>query len=224
MRFLGPFAYSKRRYEGCSASSSAEVNSMKTYLRRISLLAGLVLLSGGSAAAQTASDDFYRQWVDYRDGEISVDFDRTPIPFALHAIHAKTGFQIVMPSPADPRVLNLRLQRQPLEPAIRSLISTIGYRNFALLYDENGRPSRAVVLNAPPVIAKPAEERANNGQSKPTLGTDEQEKLRKELGRWSELKQEERSRIEDRLKELQPSAEREQLISEYGRQVLGLNK
>jgi hypothetical protein len=195
---------------------------MNICLRIIPRLAALFLLSSEPAAGQTTADEYYRQWVDYRDGEISVDFDQIPVMFALHVIHAKTGFQIVMPSPADLRVLNLRLQRQPLEPAIRSLISTIGYRNFALLYDENGRPSRAVVLNAPPVIAKPAEEPAKNGQSKPTLGTDEQEKLRKELGRWSELKQEERSRIEDRLKELQPSAEREQLISEYGRQVLGL--
>ena len=34
---------------------------------------------------------------DYRDGEISLTFDQTPVPFALHAIHAKTGFQIVIP-------------------------------------------------------------------------------------------------------------------------------
>lgn len=197
---------------------------MRTYSLTISLLAALVLLHSASAAGQNTSDDYYRQWVDYRDGEISVDFDRTPIPFALHAIHARTGFQLVIPSPTETRVLNLRLQRQPLEPAIRSLISTIGYRNFALLYDENGRPSRAVVLGSQPIVARPIEEPEKNESSKPSLAGDEQEKLQKELSRWPDLKQEERSRIEDRLKKMPPSAEREQLVSEYGRQVLGLNK
>jgi hypothetical protein len=197
---------------------------MRTSSLTIFLLAALILLHSASAAAQNASDDYYRQWVDFRDGEISVDFDRTPIPFALHAIHARTGFQIVIPSPAEPRVLNLRLQRQPLEPAIRSLISTIGYRNFALLYDENGRPSRAVVLGSQPLVAAPIEETEKNESSKSPPSGDEQEKLQKELSRWRELKQAERSRIEDRLKKLPASAEREQLVNEYGRQVLGLNK
>jgi hypothetical protein len=44
------------------------------------------------------------------------------------------------------------------------------------------------------------------------------------LARWRELKQEERGRIENRLKELEPSDERELLINEYGKQVLGLAK
>jgi hypothetical protein len=56
------------------------------------------------------------------------------------------------------------------------------------------------------------------------LTTGEREKLQRELERWSELKQEERGRIEDRLKSLPPSDEREQLLQEYGRQVLGVKK
>jgi hypothetical protein len=48
--------------------------------------------------------------------------------------------------------------------------------------------------------------------------------LHKDLARWSDLKQEERGRIEDRLKNLPPSEEREQLVKEYGQQVLGLSK
>lgn len=197
---------------------------MRTFSLTISLLAAFVLLSSTSASGQNNADDYYRQWVDYRDGEISVDFDQTPIPFALHAIQVRTGFQIVMPSPNEPRVLNLRLPRQPLEPAIRSLISTIGYKNFALLYDATGRPSRAVVLSSLPIVAKLIEEPEKNEPTKQSLAADEQEKLQKELGRWRELKQGERGRIADRLRELPPSAEREQLVSEYGRQVLGLNK
>jgi hypothetical protein len=44
------------------------------------------------------------------------------------------------------------------------------------------------------------------------------------LERWTELKQEERGRIEDRLKNLPASETRELLVAEYGRQVLGLTK
>lgn len=194
---------------------------MKIYLRIISRLAVMLLLSSESAIGQTTADEYYRQWVDYRDGEISVDFNQTPVVFALHAIHAKTGLQIVIPSPSQARVLNLRLGRQPLEPAIRSVISTIGYQSFALLYDDSGRPSRAVVLGAQPASAK-VEEGAE--PSKQPLSAQEQEKLQQELTRWRELKAEERSRIEERLKELPPSPEREQLVSEYGRQLLGLSK
>jgi hypothetical protein len=196
---------------------------MKTYLRILPALAALILLSGESASGQTTEDEYYRQWVDFRDGEISVDFDQTPVVFALHAIHAKTGFQIVIPSPSQARVLNLRLRRQPLEPAIRSLISTIGYQNFALLYDASGRPNRAVVLGAQPVAAK-VEEVTQTEPSKQPLSAQEQEKLQQELTRWRELKQEERSRIEERLKDLPPSAGREQLVSEYGRRVLGISQ
>jgi hypothetical protein len=53
---------------------------------------------------------------------------------------------------------------------------------------------------------------------------EQRDKLQKDLERWTELKQEERGRIEDRLKNLSASEEREQLVTEYGRQVLGLTK
>jgi hypothetical protein len=194
---------------------------MKTRLRMISLLSAFLAMGVESAVGQTTADDFYRQWVDYRNGEVSLDFDHTPVVFALHAIHAKTGFQIVMPSPSEARVLNLRVQRQPLEPAMRALISTIGYQNFALLYDDSGRPSRAVVLDAKTVQIK-AEEAVRKEPAK-QLSAQDQEKLQKELARWRELKEEERSRIEERLKDMPPSEQREKLVSEYGRQVLGLS-
>jgi len=189
---------------------------MKTCSRLVILVVCLLTLPA-FAGAQTGSEDFYRQWVDYRNGEISVDFDQTPVPFALHAIHAKTGFQIVIPSPGERGMVSLRLLRQPLEPAIRTLISTIGYRSFALLYDESGRPSRALVLQAKPAFANAAEETA-----KLTLTAEEHDKLQKDLARWQELQKEERSQIETRLKELEPSEEREQLIKEYGKQLLGI--
>lgn len=175
------------------------------------------------ALAQTEAEDFYRPWVDYRNGEISVDFERTPINFALYAIQAKTGFQIVIPSASSAQLVNLRLQRQPLEPAVRSLISNIGYRNFAMLYDEQGRPRRAVVLSTQPEVVNVAAEPVKAEPAAP-LSKEERDNLQKGLEHWSELKEEERGRIEDRLKTLPESEEREQLVILYGRQRLGLAK
>ena len=195
---------------------------MRTKLT-LGLLSALVwLTAANTSVAQNQDDDFYQPWVQVHDGEISITFDQTPVPFALYAIHAQTGFQIVIPANAQTKVVNLRLPRQPLEPAVRSLISNIGYQNFAMMYDAAGRPNRAVVLGAQVEAPKnnvPAK------QPEPTvvpLTTDEREKLQKDLERWAELTEEERGQIEERLKTLPASDEREQLVKEYGRQILGL--
>ena len=199
---------------------------MTRYLRTGLFLASLVFLAKTTAFAQTSGEDLYREWVDYRDGEISVDFDQTPVQFALYAIHAKTGFQIVMPAMSEAKAVSFRVSRQALEPAMRSLISRIGYKNFALMYDDTGRPHRAIILGGQPIAAESsaAAAVAKNEPAAQPLSTDERAKLQKELERWNELKQEERGRIEDRLKTLPESEEREQLVKAYGRQVLGLDK
>jgi hypothetical protein len=193
---------------------------MKSCLPIVALSALLIVSNAAPVLAQNSVDDYYRQWVDYKDGAVSMAFDQTPIPFALRAIHAGTGFQIVIPQPLESKVVNLRVDRQPLEPAVRSVIATIGYKNFALLYDDAGRPNRAIVVAAQPPAPAAKDETKTNA----ALSADEREKLQKDLERWNELKQEERGRIEDRLKTLPESDEREQLVKLYGRQVLGLKK
>jgi hypothetical protein len=186
------------------------------------LVSTLIAWSVTTAMAETSGDDFYRQWVEFRDGEISIAFDQIPVQFALHALQAKTGFQIVIPSTGEARLVNLRLHRQPLEPAVRSLISTIGFKNFALMYDGSGRPHRAIVLGAQPATVD--ESAVKSAPAVQPLTVEERDKLQKDLDRWAELKQEERGRIEDRLKNLPISEERERLVKEYGRQILGLSK
>jgi hypothetical protein len=197
-----------------------EDNPMKNYLKIGFLLAPLAIAGFTPALAQNASEDYYRQWVDYQDGQISVTFDQTPVDFALYAIHAKTGFQILIPANVETKFVNLRLERQPLESAVRSVISTIGFRNFAMLYDENGQPHRAVVLGVQPLPAVSAAERPERIVAPLTI--EESDKLQQDLDRWNDLKEEERGRIEDRLRNSPPSDEREFLVREYGRQVLGL--
>jgi len=192
----------------------------------LALSLALLAFSGSEPALpQAVEDTGYEQWVEYRDGEISVAFDQAPIEVALYVIRARTGFEIILPPATENKLLNLRLSRLPLEPAVRSLLASIGYRNFVVMYDENGRPSRAVVLEAR--LDDRASLASNSQSTEPAaqpLTEEERDKLQKELERWSELKPEDRSRLEERLRTLPASEERDQLIKEYGRQLLGLKK
>lgn len=176
--------------------------------------------------SQATEDTLYQDSVEYDDGKISVHFDQTPIEVALNAIQSKTGLQITVPPATESKLLNLRLNRLPLEPAIRSLIASIGFMSFALVYDEDGHPKRAVVLEVRPEVSAISiadarlESRAERGAE--PLSEKERTQLQKELEHWGELKQEDRNRIEERLKTLPPSDDREQLVKEYGRQLLGI--
>jgi hypothetical protein len=195
---------------------------MKYLVKLGFFLAPLALASVAPVSAQTEVDEYFQQWIDYRNGEVSVAFERTPLQFALHAFQARTGFQIVVPSNTEVKAVSLRLDRQPLEPAVRSFISTIGYQNFALMYDDSGRPHRAVVLGAQPIIDPPPAATAELAAAPITI--EERDQIKKDLDRWNDLKQDERGRIEDRLKSLAQSDDREILVKEYGRQLLGIAK
>lgn len=197
---------------------------MKRYVRVMSLFGLVSTLLISPAHSQSDTEDFYRPWVDYRNGAISLAFVQTPIPFALSALHATTGFQIVMPPASDKKLINLKISEQPLEPAVRTFITSIGYKNFAVMYDDKGHPNRAVVLAVRPDNTG---EIAVVTQSEPkaqSLSPEEQDRLQKDLERWNELKQEERGRIEDRLKNLPQSDERDQLVKTYGKQILAVTK
>ena len=193
---------------------------------RVGFAFALTFLGVQPAVPQTSEDLFYRERVEYEDGKISVDFERTPLPIALNAIQIKTGFEITLPPATASKFLSLRLSQLPLEPAVRSLLTSVGFRNFALLYDEEGYPKRAVVLESRPEAR--ATSPADPKVASPTeavvepLRAQERAQLHKELEHWEDLKQEDRTRIEARLKTLPPSEDREQLVTEYGRQLLGI--
>ena len=197
---------------------------MKPYLSLMPLFGLVSTLFISPAHSQSDDNDFYRPWVDYRNGAISLAFERTPIPFALSALHATTGFQIVIPPASDKKLINLKITEQPLEPAVRSFITSIGYKNFAVMYDDKGHPNRAVVLAVRPENADESAVVAKSEPKAESLSPEEQVKLQKDLERWNELKQEERGRIEDRLKNLPQSDERDQLVKIYGKQILALTK
>src|SRR5215475_8962769 len=193
---------------------------------RIGFALALAFLNVEPAFCQEIADTLYRENVEYKDGKISIDFDQTPLEAALNAIQAKTGLQITVPPATESRLLNVRLSRLPLEPAVRSLIFSIGFRSFALVYDEEGLPIRAVVLEArPEVRVIPTADSRVDRSAEPViepLKAQERAELQKALERWDELKLEDRSRIEERLKTLPPSEDRDELVKEYGRQLLGI--
>jgi len=190
-------------------------------LARVGLSATLLLFAGiASAFAQNAEDEFFRQWVEYRDGAVSVAFTQVPVEFAVHAIRARTGFQIVVPREAYGKRLSLSLRELPLESAMRSVIFSIGFTSFAFTYDGNGRPVRAIILEARPDRGSetaPADKAASGTRP---LTTAEKEELSASLKIWNELTDEARWRLEERLRSLPPSDDREEMLKEYGRRIL----
>jgi hypothetical protein len=215
------------RHRTCSLCIDPyEVKTLRS-VANIAFAFALSFLSIEAAVAQVVGDPFYREWIEYQDGKISIEFDQTPVEVALNIIQVKTGLQIIIPPVKDHKLLNLRLSGLPLEPAVRSLIASIGFRSFALMYDEMGQPKRAVVLEARPEVgsARVADSRVEAQNAEPAvepLTAEEKAQLQKELEGWSELKKADRSRIEDRLRTLAPSEDREELLKEYGRQLLGI--
>jgi hypothetical protein len=185
-------------------------------------LALLLFVGFGSAYPQSRVDESFREWVEYRDGEISVTFRQVSVEFAVNAIHARTGFQIVVPPEANSKTLSLYLRGIPIEVAMRSLISSIGYNSFAMTYDKAGRPIRAIILEARPAVGDAATLDQKPASESPPLTAEEKDQLSRALKVWNNLKDDARGRIEDRLRSLPPSEEREELLTEYGRQILGI--
>jgi hypothetical protein len=184
----------------------------------------LLLLSNGAVAyAEEEPEIPYEERVDYDGNRISVTFDHTPLNLALNIIRERTGIEFVVPPAVENRELSLRLTRSPIEPAVRSVISSLGFENFALIYDPSGQPSRVLILNT----QTPDEAAAVDADPAPSTAagagiSDERSSIEKELKRWSELNREERVRLENRLRRLPSSPEHAELLAEYGRRNLGL--
>lgn len=193
---------------------------MKTSFKKAGVLVFLSLLFSTPSLAQTATG----QRVDYRDGKLSVSFEQYPVDAAINLIQARTGLQIVLPANAKAQLISLQLSQLPIEPALRLFVYAIGFRGFALLYDEKERPYRAMVIETRPEDRSEIITARNNEPSTQPLTPEEKDRLQKQLELWSDLRSEARGRIEDRLKSLPPSTERDDLVREYGRQILGIKK
>src|SRR3970282_1054134 len=106
----------------CSLPGLDEVKNMNKTKRLGLILVFLVLWGAPAGYPQEFDDAFSHEAVKYRDGEISVAFEQTPVVVALNVIEASTGFQIIVPAAGEKNLVNLRLHRLPLEPGFRCFI------------------------------------------------------------------------------------------------------
>jgi hypothetical protein len=67
---------------------------MKKTKKLGSMLVSLVLWGALPAYPQELDDAFSHEAMGYRDGEISVTFEQTPVVVALNVIEAWTGFKL----------------------------------------------------------------------------------------------------------------------------------
>src|SRR5690349_15037013 len=117
------------------------MKSVATYF-----LAFSMCIVSANTYAQTADEEP----VEYRNGKVSLNFEHFPVEAAVNLIHSRAGLQIVLPANLKTQFLTLQLNDMQVEPAVRLLINSIGYRGVAMLYDESGRAYRAVVIDTQP--------------------------------------------------------------------------
>jgi hypothetical protein len=197
-------------------NSFGGIPAMRTLGRE--LLFAIWIAAASCALARAAEEEAVR----YENGELTVSFVEVPLYLAVETIRFRTGLEIVFPGALGTTLLTFRVKQLPLEPAVRSLFSTIGVRSFAFVYDGEGRPSQAVVLASLPEERRSHERAADASGGGSELSAEEVETLLKQLERWGEIGPEERKRLEERLKTIPPSDLRDRFLKEYARQVLAL--
>src|SRR5512134_3029694 len=91
----------------CSVMGLAEVTTMNGTKKACVILATLMIWGARPAQPQEPENSSYEETVGYRDGEISVTFEQTPVIVALNVIEAWTGFQIIVPAAVENQLVNL---------------------------------------------------------------------------------------------------------------------
>ena len=163
-------------------------------------------------------------WVEYQNGKLSMAFEQAPMDLVVALIREETGMLVVLPPAARGKFLSVRVNALPPEAAVQRILRALGLSNFVLLYDRAGRAERLIVLepgsDAPGMLGA-ALPSAEPGVP-PILMSEEQRWLLEQFGRWTQLSQEARKEVRDRLLNMPPSPERERLVKQYKRQVWGV--
>lgn len=110
--------------------------------------AGLVLAVGItlSLALGPAAEPAEVGRVTYQDRQLSVVFEATPAEVAFGAIRARTRIEVVLPAAVEGKTLTARMERLPLEVALRHLLRALGLESFVLVYGEGGAVRQVIVL------------------------------------------------------------------------------
>lgn len=175
-------------------------------------------------------DDFldYQQYVRYNNQDnISLALTNVRASDAVQLMHSATGVQITLPTPAQSKAVTLALDRARMDQAIESLLMALDLDNSFLVYDRNGHLTGVIALEKEETQSardsQPPEEKEN--KQKPVyknLTAPEREALVREFRLWPKLSAKDRDSIHARLKTIPPSKERDNLIKEYVRLVLGV--
>jgi len=174
-------------------------------------------------------DDFlsYQQFVKYDNDNVSVALSNVRASEAAQLMRSATGVMITLPTSTQSKTINLELKRARMEQAIHSLLSALQLNNSFLVYDRDGRLTDVVALEkGEPQIwneSSPSDENQQKTEYK-DITAPEREALVREFRLWSKLSEEDRGAIHARLKTIPPSKERDALVKEYVRLVLGLSE
>jgi hypothetical protein len=196
------------------------------HLSRIKVLLAALFLVYLFPAPGLPSDDIFpeQQFLKYDQDGVSVAFNNLRAADAAQWMRSTTGVAIRLPTSAQTKPVNLRLEGARVDYAVHSLLAALQLNNAFLVYDPDGHLTGVIALektvSRPSTEIAPAEE--NKQKTSSELTTQERESLLKEFARWAEISAEEQKSIQTRLKEMPPSKERDQLIKDYLRLTLGI--
>lgn len=187
------------------------------------LLTASVLVYLFPAPLPAAEDNFpEEQFVKYDQDGVSVAFNNLRAADAAQWMRSTTGVAITLPTSAQTKMINLKLRGAQVDYAVHSLLTALHLNNAFSVYDPEGRLTGVIALDKS--VSRPAAENKSLEEEKKTakdLSSLERESLVKDFVRWSELPAEEQKAIQQRIKEIPPSKDREELIKDYLRFVLG---
>ena len=96
--------------------------------------------------------------VSYRDGKLWLAVEETPAETVFAAVSKRTGMTIVAPRGLGQTLINVTAAGVPLQAAIERMLRPVGYSNYILVYESDGRAGRLVILDRdrePPRTASP---------------------------------------------------------------------
>jgi hypothetical protein len=206
-----------RRSNFCGVSQAAELVLI--------VLSSFICASSLPALAEDDLDA-YQQFVKYDNDSVSVAFSGLRASDAAQWVRATTGVAITLPTSTQSKTVNLRLEKTKVDQAVRFFLKALELNNTFLVYNRDGRLTDVVALEK--TASQPASEARSTEEDKPKtdslrLTSKERDALLRDFGRWTELTAEERDSVHARLRTIQPSEDRDQMVKEYLRQVLGLS-
>jgi hypothetical protein len=177
------------------------------------------------APALTSEEIFpEQQFLKYDREVVSVAFNNLRAADAAQWMRSTTGVAITLPTSAQTKRVNLRLESARVDFAVHSLLTALQLNNSFLVYGPDGHLTGAIALEK--TVSRASLEgtfgEENKKQTSSEMTASEREALLRDFARWSEVSPEEQKAIQSRLKAIPASKERDQIVKEYVRLVLGI--